>query len=211
MTGFLFLSNIAVSLLSSSSVWWEYNIHEWHHLLSWTPSRVSTLPGLHVDGQGTPWLWHLHKFLCYQYRANLRLHHCVVSCHLFLCTVLFINHQLKAHMKHTLFSVHSSARHALPSIHFLKWFFNLKDGGGPVPAELGGEEGYLPDRLPVCHKANSDRQTIIHAHIHIEGQFTFISQLNMHVFVLWIEVAAEKRACRLHRETSQPSGLSHSF
>lgn len=99
MTGFLFLSDIAFSLPSSSSVWWEYNIHEWHNLLSWTPSRVSTLPGLHVDRQSTPWVRHLHKFLRYQYRANLRLHHCVVSPHFSLSMTLFINHQLIALMK----------------------------------------------------------------------------------------------------------------
>lgn len=87
----------------SSSLWWKYNIHEWHNLLSWTPSRVSTLPGLHVDCQSTPRVWHLHQFLCYQYRANLRLHHCVVSSHFSLSMTLFINHELMAHIKHTRF------------------------------------------------------------------------------------------------------------
>lgn len=62
-----------------SSLWWEYNILEWYNLLPWTSCRVPTLPGLHVDCQSTSRIRNLHKFLCYQYRAHLWLHHSLVS------------------------------------------------------------------------------------------------------------------------------------
>lgn len=85
-SGFVFIS-ITV-FFPSSSLWWKHNIHEWHNLLSWTPCWVSTLPGLHVDSQSTSRIRHLHKFLCYKYRANLWFHHSVVS---FINVSLFKN------------------------------------------------------------------------------------------------------------------------
>lgn len=83
-----FYSCLDLFLLPFSSLWWKYYINEWHNLLTRTPSRVPTLPGLYVDCQSTSWLWHLHQLLCHKYRANLRLHHCVVRPD-FFCQLVF--------------------------------------------------------------------------------------------------------------------------
>ena len=41
----------------------------------------------------------------------------------------------------------------------------------PIPADFGREAGYTLDKSPVHRRANTERQTCTHSHIHTYGQF----------------------------------------
>ena len=90
-----------VSHLSCSTLWREYNCHEWHHLLSRVSWWISQLSRLFLACTSTPWEWHLHQFYCSSNRTGLWFHYRGVSqghCYWLIGSYAYQRHKVRMKM-----------------------------------------------------------------------------------------------------------------